>query len=255
MPAPPYLYQVLSDREVFTTEEAIDALDQTPRHVRQQLDLMVERGFLDRVRPDLFALVPLDEREDPPPADPYLVASKLTEPYVVSYHSALEVHDVVDEALDATYIVTPAPFDALEHRGHRFVPVEAGEERVLDASREVFVKGQGVNVASREWTVVDCLARPDWAGGVGHVVEALGRFRYVRGSGLLKALGLLGEAHVYNRVGFLLDVYADQWTLGGEHREALMEGCSEEAVGFGTSMGEGRFVEAWNVWVPEDVLE
>lgn len=253
MPAPPHLYQVLSDREVFTDEEAIEALDQTPQHVLGQLDLLVERGFLDLVRPGLFALVPVDERDLPPPADPYLVASKLTEPYMLSHRSALEVHEVAGEPGETTYVTTPEAFDAFEHRGHRFEPIEATRETIDHAAREVFVKDQPVNVTSREWTVVDCLHRPELAGGALNVVEALGRFRYVRVGQLVDALAMLGTARVYNRAGFLLELYGDRWTLAEHHREALVASLSKEADAFGTSVGEGRFVEAWNLWVPEGV--
>lgn len=250
MPAPPHLYQVLSDRGVFTAEEAIDALDQTPKLVRQQLDLLVERGFLDAVRPGLFALVPLDERESPPAANPYLVASKLTTSYALSHRSALELHEVVDEPVDATYVMTSSGFEAFEHRGHRFVPLEASQEQIDEASREVFVKTQPVNVTSREWTVACCLDRPELAGGALSVVEALGGFRYVRMGQLLEALGMLGQARVYNRVGFLVDRFEDRWTVAAHHRDRLREGMAKQPVAFGTQVGEGRFVEAWNLWVP-----
>lgn len=253
MPSVPRLYEDLYARQVFTTDEAAEAADRPRRRVVEQLSHLANEGYLDRIRRGLYAVVPLDARESPPPPNPYLVASKLAEPYVLSYHTGLELHGVAQSSFNTLYVATPNRFKAFEHRGISYKPVRASPEEVDHAAIELSVEDQAIQVADREWTAAHCLARLDLAGGLEEVLKSLAGFAYLRPEPLLEACRVIGQKNLYNRAGFVLELYQDDWNLDDAELAPFEENLSKHTDYFGTQPGQARYVKRWNLMVPENL--
>lgn len=253
MPSVPRLYEALYTRQVFTIDDAADVIDRPRRRVVEQLSHLASEGYLDRIRRGLYAIVPLDARGSPPSPNPYLVASKLAEPYLLSYHTALELHGVAHSSFNTLYVATPNRFKAFEHRGATYKAVRASPEEIDHAATEMSIGDQPVQVASREWTAAHCLARLDLAGGLEEVLESLAGFAYLRPERLLEACRVIGQKNLHNRAGFVLELYQDDWHLDEDEFTSFEENLSKHTDYFGTQPGQARYVKRWNLMVPENL--
>ncbi len=255
MPALPRLYEALYARQVFTVDEAVEAAGRPRQRVIEQLSYLTGQGYLDRVRRGLYAIVPVQARgEEPPPApNPYLVASKLATPYVLSYHTGLELHGVAHSAFTTVYVATPNRFATFEHRGVGYQAVRADPDEVARAAEEISVEDQPLQVATREWTAAHCLARLDLAGGLEEVLKSLAGFAYLRPDRLLEACQALGQKNLYHRAGFVLDLYQDRWHVEPAQLDRFRSRLSTHTDYLGTRPGEATYVGLWNLMVPENL--
>lgn len=253
MPAVPALYEAMYPRQVFTTDEAVEATGQSANRVAQQLSYLHREGYFDQVRRGVYAVVPLEARGNPPPPNPYLVASKLTKPYVLSYHTALELHGVAQSTFYTVYVATPKRFRSFTHRDVKYQPVRATPAEVEKAATDLSVEDQRVKVASREWTVAHCALRLDLAGGLEEVLKSVAGFAYLRPERLLEAADFLGQKVLYHRLGFILDLYKDRWQVAPNDLERFRTRLGEYTDYFGTRPGQAKYVREWNLMVPDNL--
>ncbi len=249
----PRLYEELYARQVFTAEEAISTLSQPRRLTIEQLSRLQSKGYLQRLRRGLYAIVPVDERGSPSPPNPYLVASKLADPYLLSFHTGLELHGVAQSSFSAKYVATPTRFQPLEHEGIRYRPVIMSHDEIDAAATSISIQDQPVTVASREWTAVHCLARLDLAGGLEEVLKSLAGFAYLRPERLLEACEKVGQKNLYHRAGLLLELNQERWHIDDDQLSSFEANLSEHTDYFGTRPGQARYVKRWNLMVPENL--
>ncbi len=253
MPAVPTLYEAMYRRQVFTTTEAVEVTGQSSAQVVKQLSYLRQNGYLEQVRRGVYTVVPLEARGDPPPPNPYLVASKLARPYLLSYHTGLELHGVAQSVFYTVYVAAPKRFRTFTHRGVKYQAVRATSEEVERAATELSVEDQRVKVASREWTVAHCALRLDLAGGFEEFVKSVAGFAYLKPDRLLEAAEALGPKVLYNRLGFLLDLYRDRWQVSRNDLSQFHARLSNYTDYFGTRPGEARYVREWNLMVPDNL--
>jgi predicted transcriptional regulator of viral defense system len=253
MPAVPTLYQAMYARQVFTTAEAAEALGRPSNQVARQVSYLKSQGYLVQVRRGLHAIVPIDARGSPPPPNPYLVASKLTDPYVLSYHTALELHGVAQSTFYTVHVATSKRFRPFTHRGVRFLAVRATPQEVKAAATQLKLADQRVKVASREWTVAHCALRLDLAGGFEEFLKSVAGFAYLRPERLLEAATLLGRKILYHRLGFLLDTYRKRWHVSTDDLDLFRANLGDYTDYFGARPGHARYVREWNLMVPDNL--
>lgn len=253
MAAVPTLYREMYARQAFTTAEAAEATGRSASQLAKHLSYLKSHGYLEQVRRGVYTVVPLEARGNPPPPNPYLVASKLTDPYVLSYHTALELHGVAQSTFYTAYVATSKRFRALTHRGVRYQAVRATPDEVEKATTELGVEDQRVRVASREWTVAHCVLRLDLAGGFEEVLRSVAGFAYLRPERLLEAVAVLGRKVLYQRLGFLLDLHKERWQVSPSDLDLFRTRLGKYTDYFGARPGHARYVRGWNLMVPDNL--
>jgi len=249
----PAAYLRLYDARVFTAEEAARALNKTGPQLHQTLHSLAEGGYVERVRRGLFAIREPGELESgrATAVNPYLLASKLTAPYALAYHTALEMHGVAHSSYHAVHVASPKNFRGFEHRGVTYRHVRASAREVERSTETHKVEGQPVSVTTREWTLAHCALRPELAGGFEEILQSLRGFSSMRASAVLEAARFLRVKTLYNRAGFLLWANRERWHVTEEDLAPFKRGLSEHVHYFGTSKGQGRFVPEWRVMIPQ----
>lgn len=241
-------------RQVFTTAEAVEASGQPAPQVFKQLSYLRRQGYLQQVRRGLYLVVPLEARgPHPPPPNPYLLASKLASPYVLAYHTALELHGVAQSTFYAVYVATPKRFRTFTHHGMKYQAVRASLREVQEAATTTSIHDQPVKVTSREWTVAHCAARLDLAGGLEEFLKSVSSFAYVRPDPLAAAASELGRKGLYNRLGFVLELFQNRWHVSETDLDKFRAKLSRSADYFGTRPGRAKYVKAWNLMVPDNL--
>lgn len=201
----------------------------------------------------MFTVIPLESRPQPAPVSPYLVTAKLVHPYVLSYHTGLELHGVAQSSFYRVFVATPRRFEPFEYQGVAYQRVHAREREVRAASTQVTVEAQPVAVATREWTVAHCALRLDLAGGIEELLKSVANFAHLDPAKLHAAAVTLGHKVFINRLGFLLALHRETWSVSDEDLRPFRDRMSSATSYFGAKRGSSRYVKEWHLMVPENL--
>lgn len=158
-------------RELVSLDEVRRRADVSPGFARKLAHELVRKGWLERVRQGTYLLNPSRHGPDAlPDTDPLRIGSRLVEPYYFGYATAAELHGFFPQASRTYYIVTPSRWSPGKGRADRFRVVRVAPDRFFGTSPLVR-RGVTLRVSDAERTVVDCLNRPELAGGIAGVAQ------------------------------------------------------------------------------------
>jgi predicted transcriptional regulator of viral defense system len=220
---------------------------------------LVKKGWLERLQPGLYQLVPAERgREGAADTNPLAAGAILVSHYFFSFGTACTHHGLTEQVFSEVYLVTRARRRPQFVRGKRYVFVPVAEDRFFGFT-ELKVLGATVQMATVERALVDALDRPRYAGGIGEVSEMVARVsRRVSWNALLDCLRRFGESALVQRLGHLLElnrVEVAQETLA--MLRGLVRPGSKIPLGPRARWGlHGPLSRAWNVIenVPREVL-
>jgi predicted transcriptional regulator of viral defense system len=235
---------------------ALGASEGYARYLAHQL---VRKGWLERLRPGLFQLIPADRGPDAvADTNPLAAGAVLVRPYFFSFGTACTYHGLTEQAFAEVYVACRIRRRPQTIRGTRYVFAYASEKRFFgfgDAS----VLGTTVQMASPERALLDALGRPHYAGGLGEVSGMVRRSMPRLASGrLVEMIERWGECALAQRLGYFADLHgAGMPAAVREALERLARSGGKVLLGprrrWGTS---GRLVRPWNIVenVPRGVL-
>lgn len=220
---------------------------------------LVRKGWLERLRPGLFRLIPAERgREGVADTNPLAAGAALVAPYFFSFGTACTHHGFTEQSFAEIYIACQQHRRPETIRGTRYVFVEVRPERFFGFA-EANVLGETVQMATRERALLDALDRPQYAGGLGEVSRMVSRsWGKLSWDALLELLRRLKESALVQRLGYLFDLHHVE--ASAEQRaalESLVRHGSKVHLGprgkWGTS---GKLVRPWNIVenVPHEVL-
>ncbi|SFC67409.1 Transcriptional regulator, predicted component of viral defense system [Halobiforma haloterrestris] len=160
-------HQIISIDDIETT------LEVPPNTAREIASRLTEKGWLDRLFPGRYLIIPLAAGEEGlyTPHE-YLIAAHVAEPMYIGYYSALSHHGLTEQVPRTVYIVTPTRAQSREIHG---VPyrVTTVTERKFFGFEPTSVEGTTVQVSDLEKTLVDCADHPEFCGGLRELATAM----------------------------------------------------------------------------------
>lgn len=195
----------LARKQIFTFDEAMQVFDVERESLRVLLSRMEEEGSIERIERGKYLVVPLAARSGLYTLNEFVVGSELVEPYAIGFWSALSYHGLTEQFPGTVFVQTTSRKKKrnLTIFGVRYLIVKVSDYRFFGLEN-VWIESKSVVVTNREKTVVDCLDRPEYCGGVIEAAKALrdGSFDY----GVLSRYALdMNNSGVIRRLGFLCD--------------------------------------------------
>lgn len=183
---------------------ALGASDAYARFVAHRL---VQKGWLERLRPGLFQVIPADRGLDAAgDMNPLAAGSELVAPYFYSFGTTCTHYGFTEQVFQEVYIACLARRRPVVIRGTRYIFATVPADRFF-GFREASVLGRPVQMATAERTLLDAVDRPGLAGGVGELAHIVGRAATrISWEALLEDAGHFGSTAVIQRLGSLLDV-------------------------------------------------
>ena len=207
--------------QIISIDDIQTALEIAPNRAREVAARLTEKGWLDRLLPGTYLILPLAAGVDAVyTTHEYLIASHIAEPMYIGYYSALSHHGLTEQVPRTVYVVTPTRAQSRDIHG---VPyrVTTITERKFFGFDPISIQGTTVHVSDLEKTLVDCADHPEFCGGLQELASGM-RTADERGCSwerVAEYLERLGNGAATKRIVYL----ADQFDIELPTRETLVE--------------------------------
>lgn len=200
------------EQRCFTIDEAYTMLsDSSKDAVKRMLSNMVKRGLLMRIKDGLYYVIPFEQDPDTFMPDWHLLSQCLVGEvgYYISYFSALQIHSLTTQAhlkeqivvnkqiKPSTLLVKGVPFQFIYHNKEHFF---GNKNTWIDSFNKV-------HCSDLEKTFIDCLFKPQYAGGITEIAKAIHKSKdKIDYPKLLDYAIRFNSQAVIKRLGFLLEL-------------------------------------------------
>lgn len=198
-------------KTIFTIADALEITKTNNAQTRWLLNDLVKKKWLIRLVSGRYLIVPLSAGEEAEYSENwYVVAKNLIEPknYYISHYGALDIHEMLVHPLMTIYISSPTRRIPKKILGATFRFVYTQPKDIWGIEEDWITSSQKVKVSDLERTIIDCLNRPDLAGGISEIAKGIWTKRNdIDYQKLLKYTKKLGRKSVAKRLGFILENY------------------------------------------------
>jgi len=138
------------------------------------LSRMEEKGFIERIEKGKYLIIPLGSEKGKYTLHEFVMASYLVEPFAISYWSALHHYGLTEQIPNTVFVQTPArkKKSQMDVLGVKYQIVRVKEKKFFGIRKE-WIEETPISITNKEKTIVDCLDRPHYAGGIVEVAKAL----------------------------------------------------------------------------------
>ncbi|MFQ5478900.1 MAG: type IV toxin-antitoxin system AbiEi family antitoxin domain-containing protein [Candidatus Binatia bacterium] len=143
------------NQKTVTLAELREALGASENYARKLAHGLVKKGWLERLRPGLFLLVPADRgREGIADTNPLAAGAVLVSPYFYSFGTACTHHGFTEQVFSEVYVACQEDRRPESIRGKRYVFVQMSKRRFF-GFEEISVLGHAVQMATPERALLD----------------------------------------------------------------------------------------------------
>lgn len=179
--------------------------------IRELLSDMTKRGLLMRLKEGIYHIIPYEANAETFMPDWHLVAEHIVNDaqHYIAYYSALQIHNLITQPSlkeqivvskqlrPSEIIIKEVPFQLIYHNEKHFF---GAKKMWIDSFHKVLC-------SDLEKTFIDCLFKPDYAGGIVEIAKAIyiskDKIKY---NTLLDYAMRFGSQAVIKRLGFLLEL-------------------------------------------------
>jgi predicted transcriptional regulator of viral defense system len=207
------LKSMAKENQVFSFAQLYQKTHIKKEMLRVILFRMEEKGFIERIEKGKYLIIPLGSEKGKYTLHEFVIASYLVEPYAISYWSALHHYGLTEQIPSTVFVQTPArkKKNLMEIFGVNYQIVRVKEDKFFGVRKE-WIEENPVSITDKEKTIIDCLDKPHYAGGIIEVAKALktGSLNYnqlsayalrIANFAVVRRLGFLGE-----KMGIPLDL-------------------------------------------------
>lgn len=182
-----------------------------PDAVRRLLSDMTKRGLLMRVKEGLYYIIPFEQDAKTFMPDWHLLSQYLVGdvPYYIGYFSALQIHSLTTQTNLKQQIVVSKQIkpSILKVKGIPFQFIYHNEAHFFGSKKTWIDSFNKVQCSDLEKTIIDCLFKPQYAGGITEIAKALHKSKDTLDfERLFEYTRKFDSQAVIKRLGFLLEL-------------------------------------------------
>jgi predicted transcriptional regulator of viral defense system len=169
-----YFQLEAADTLVVSAADIAQFLGISQAYARQVAFRLVKKQAFELIKPGLYARIPASVliNKGQYNTDPILIASKLVEPYFLSFYTAFSLHGIAQQPIYTTYITSPKLLRAFSYGDFSFHPVKVIPKRFF-GYEPIEYRGKKVWVSDLERTILDAFDRPQLCGGWQEIIQCL----------------------------------------------------------------------------------
>ena len=200
------------NQKCFTIDEAYNLLSNSSKDaVKRMLGNMVKRGLLMRVKDGLYYVIPFEQDPETYMPDWHLLSQYLVgqAAYYIGYFSALQIHSLTTQPHLKEQIVVSKQIkpSTLLIKGIPFQFIYYNKEHFFGNQKMWIDSFNKVQCSDLEKTFIDCLFKPQYAGGITEITKAIYKSKdKIDYPKLLDYAKRFNSQAVIKRLGFLLEL-------------------------------------------------
>ncbi|MBK8786691.1 MAG: transcriptional regulator [Chitinophagaceae bacterium] len=199
------------NKACFAYKEAFSALPNSKESsIRELLSDMTKRGLLMRLRESVYYIIPYEQNAESFMPDWHLIAEHIVKDtdHYIGYYSALQIHNLITQPSLKEQIVVSKQLkpSEIKIKNIPFQFIYHNKKHFFGAKKIWIDNFNKVLCSDLEKTFIDCLFKPDYAGGIVEVARAIYTTKdKIRFDVLLKYAYEFDSQAVIKRLGFLLE--------------------------------------------------
>ena len=205
-------YFIGQNKNCFDYYEAYKALPQSGESaLRELLSDMCKRGLLMRLKKGVYYIIPYEQEAESFMPDWHLVAEYLVKnaEHYIGYYSALQIHNLITQPSLKEQIVVSKQIrpSIINIKNVSFQFVYHNENHFFGTTKSWIDNFNKVICSDLEKTFIDCLFKPDYAGGIVEIARAIYISRdNIKFDKLLDYTKRFKSQAVIKRLGFLFEM-------------------------------------------------
>jgi predicted transcriptional regulator of viral defense system len=168
------LKSMAKENQVFSFDQLYKKTHIDKGMLRVMLFRMEEKGFIERIDKGKYLIIPLGSEKGKYTLHEFVIGSYLVDPYAISYWSALHYYGLTEQIPTTVFVQTPTrrSKSSTEIFGVNYRVVRVKEDKFFGIRKE-WIDETPVSITDREKTIIDCLDKTQYAGGIIEVAKAL----------------------------------------------------------------------------------
>jgi predicted transcriptional regulator of viral defense system len=216
--------------------------------IRIQIKRMADEGLLMRIRDGVYYIIPFEQDSATFLPDWHLLAEPLVgKDYYIGYYSAMQVHQLITQPSLKERIVVKKQIkpSETEIKGVKFQFIYHNEKHFFGYKKTWIDGFNRVWCSDLEKTLIDCLYKPEYAGGIAEIAKAIFMAKNKADFGkLLKYVMLFNSQAVIKRLGYLLELLEIETPIIG----MLQNQRSSSVSALDTEVpSQGKILSRWNI--------
>jgi predicted transcriptional regulator of viral defense system len=200
------------NRVCFNYTEAFTALPKSNEGaVKELLSDMTKRGLLMRLKESVYYIIPYEQNSSSFMPDWHLIAENLVNDtaHYIGYYSALQIHNLITQPSLKEQIVVSKQLrpSVIKIKNVAFQFIYHNESHFFGAKKIWIDNFNKVACSDLEKTIIDCLFKPSYAGGIVEIARAIyiskGKIKF---DTLYEYIKKFNSQAVIKRLGFLLEL-------------------------------------------------
>ncbi len=197
----------------FEYKDALRVLPNSKENtVRKLLSDMTSRGLLMRIKDGVYYIIPYEENPETFMPDWHLIVKYLVKgaKHYIGYYSALQVHNLITQPSLKEQIVVAKQIrpSEVKIKDITFQFIYHNESHFFGEKKTWIDSFNKVSCSDIEKTIIDCLFKPDYAGGIVEVARAIYSTKEkLNYSKLLEYAIKFDSQAVIKRLGYLLELF------------------------------------------------
>lgn len=200
------------NKAAFTFKEASAVLESSSVDaVKKLMRDMVKRGLLLRLRDGIYWIIPYEQEPETYFPNWNLIPQYLVgdSKYYIGYYSALEIYSLITQPALREQIVVNMQIKPsfMKIKGYKFQFIYYNSNHFFGIKNTWTDNFNKIPCSDLEKTFIDCLYKPDYAGGITEIVKALFKSKdKIDYDKLLEYCIKFNAQSVIKRLGFVLDI-------------------------------------------------
>ena len=207
----------------------------------------VRNGTLCRIKPNLYAVT--DMAIGLCAANKYEIASNISDTACVAYHSAMEYHGLGHQLFNEMSVISTSTFRSFEFEGITYI---RHQPKIMEGVT-VPVMNTKIKVTDLERTVIDCIDRIKYAGGLEELLNNFTSVAYIDETKLKAYLDAYGKSSLYQKAGFLLSMYKKQWRLSADFFHHCKGHIGQSTRYLTDAADNSAYNSEWRLCIPENM--
>ncbi len=240
-----YLLSCLAEnrKNVFELKDVMDVLNCSYEHAKVIVYRLIKKRWVERIIKGKYMIIPLSAGIKAMYAEHEFIIASLFKPSYIAYWSALNYYGFTEQIPNKVFVATTKRIGSRKIFGMEFKFIYLSKRKFFGFT-EIAISNFKVRISDKEKTIIDCLDKPRYCGGICEIAKAIFLakdeidFKKLTGYALK-----MGNNAIIKRLGFILDF------LGLDSKDLEKYVKKSHSVLDPTRRREGEYNPKWKLLV------